>query len=418
MVIQHIKMKNNLFNKSICLLIACVLCTSLTLQTVNATYDKQFFANNDILFYDPTDTGCSNTNTVAGGDITYKLPATEGGTGNEEEIRADGTIPSTGEKVTFSELAKSLSQEYRDYAINMRWTYVGWTWNGHSKVADSEQASWFRQAPRIVLVTNPETGKSIYAAALESGPAPWTGVTNKSSVENTERTSWMAQDDGIGAGYVINTPSWYTGRVSGLTPTASSYLGDGQDIQSYYNKKGPKLTYQWAANQNVTPGPTTDTAISNNCSGDSVTGNKIADTAISYVTEKNGASDIYKQAVAQYSSGKDYTDCGRFVGTVMRASGADPNYPQTGTSVQYKYVSTSDKYEIIQFSGQGDDILKPGDILLITSATTSSGYGHTSIWTGTEKKLASASLGSHTPQLESSASWFSKLSGSVIARLK
>ena len=76
--------------------------------------------------------------------------------------------------VTWSQHA-ALGQPYRDFYITMRWSYAAWNWDGTSTAIDQAQFTWFAEKPRLVLVTNPRTGASIVAAALEAGPAPWVG---------------------------------------------------------------------------------------------------------------------------------------------------------------------------------------------------------------------------------------------------
>lgn len=171
----------------------------------------------------------------------HKLPAATGGTGLEESINESGAIPSGG-KVTFSGFAK-LGQNYRDFYITMRWRYRLWAWNGHSQKGP-EDVGWYSAQPRKVLVTNPENGKSIVAAILESGPAPWTGTPEG---KGNPPAYWQ--------GFIDGTPGGYKGRVAGFPPAAFDYLGDGADIQRYKDGSGPDLIYKWA-DQNAEPGPT------------------------------------------------------------------------------------------------------------------------------------------------------------------
>ena len=99
----------------------------------------------------------------------------------------------------------------------------------------------------------------------------------------------------------------------------------------------------------------------------------------------------------------------------MRVSGSDTSYPQVGTDNQLAYVKNHpEKYQLIPFFGKSDSELQPGDILLISSGQ----YGHTSLWTGSQKKLASASENDFVPKYISSASWFSQKNDSYIVRLK
>jgi|GEM_PF-1114946 len=81
-----------------------------------------------------------------------------------------------------------------------------------------------------------------------------------------------------------------------------------------------------------------------------------------------------------------FSDCGVFVATVMRASGADPSYPKRGTGVQLNYLRHSSRYTEIPHVKSTKD-LQPGDILVTTEGT-----GHTYIYTGPQPtgKLTSA----------------------------
>lgn len=67
-----------------------------------------------------------------------------------------------------------------------------------------------------------------------------------------------------------------------------------------------------------------------------------------------------------------FTDCGVFVSTVMRSSGADESFPIRGTAVMQSYLRGSDKYETFHPSSVGD--LQSGDILFLN--------GHIFIYTG------------------------------------
>lgn len=174
----------------------------------------------------------------------YELPATKGGTGLEGAITSGGVIEGKTEPVTFQNHA-SLGKEYRDYYITMRWNYAKWNWNGTAADIDNEQMNWFREKPRLVIVTNPKTKKSIVAAALEAGPAPWTGVDRNNN--NDPKQGWNNPQKG--------TPDQYKGRVSGLPPQAFDALGMTSSDQRI-DGSGPDLVYAWAPDQDAKPGPT------------------------------------------------------------------------------------------------------------------------------------------------------------------
>ncbi|MCL2037494.1 hypothetical protein FWG95_00565 [Candidatus Saccharibacteria bacterium] len=222
---------------------------------------NDFYATNNIFFY--SDNACLSSlvssipgsTSTSGSDISFAIPATSGKAGLEEAVLENGALISnpSGPKVTFSGFA-ALGQEYRDYYITMRWGYVAWYWNGKSATTDGGPAylAWMREAPRIVKVTNPDNGKSIYAAAIEAGPAPWTGVDTYSN--NDPKQGWSNPQ--------VGTPSGYTGRVSGFPPVAFDYL---EIKQGMYNGTGTVLTYEWAADQSVKPGPTDGSGGSGGC---------------------------------------------------------------------------------------------------------------------------------------------------------
>ena len=196
-----------------------------------------------------TTSSIAATGTAAAGAtpaMSYPLPATTGTTGVEEAVNSAGQVPSgrgVG-TITFSKFA-ALGDDYDNYYITMRWNYVAWNYNGTSTGVDNAQYNWFAAAPRMVLVTNPRTGKSIIAPAMESGPAPWVGVA--SGPTDTDTT-------GIWKNPTRGTPAGYKGIVSGFPPKAIAALGA---TPGYLGQAGDSLVYQWAPDQSAKPGPTT-----------------------------------------------------------------------------------------------------------------------------------------------------------------
>ncbi|HEY5152561.1 MAG TPA: N-acetylmuramoyl-L-alanine amidase [Candidatus Saccharimonadales bacterium] len=117
----------------------------------------------------------------------------------------------------------------------------------------------------------------------------------------------------------------------------------------------------------------------------------------------------YAAALQQYNAG-NYTgnvgnDCGVFVSTVIRASGVDPNYPQSGTGAQWSYVvAHPEKYDV-QYNVTSFSDLQPGDILIVGGPGGSNAAGHTWIYVGKQPGpqgfySASASQGSRTGNLD------------------
>jgi len=109
-------------------------------------------------------------------------------------------------------------------------------------------------------------------------------------------------------------------------------------------------------------------------------------------------SRFYRNAVNRVGAGAgastNFTDCGVFVATVVRASGVDPHYPTITTSVQEEYVKNSPKWKIIENRGSATKI-QEGDIF-VTS-------GHTYIVVKHDGKLmvAEGSQYNHGPYVDS-----------------
>jgi murein DD-endopeptidase MepM/ murein hydrolase activator NlpD len=128
--------------------------------------------------------------------------------------------------------------------------------------------------------------------------------------------------------------------------------------------------------------------------------------------EQGDATPAYQAALPKYNStsgDRVWSDCGRFVATVMRMSGADPDYPMVYTPTQEHYLRTSGKYDV--FDTISMDQLQPGDIFI--------GPGHTYLFVGKFGKYNSAagSLGDHVPE----AGYAYKVGvpgGFAVARLK
>ena len=203
------------------------------------------FGVNHITQYQPGSTGCTASSVSSQGVSKlegFELPATHGKTGDEGKVDDNGNLVTTGHPVRFSKFAK-LGQPWRDFYITMRWNYTDWNWNGTNTGIDDKQLAWMSQKARLVLVTNPRTGKSIIADAMEAGPGPWTGVDPHSN--NDPKQGWKNPQHG--------TPPAYTGRVSGFPPAAIDALGAKQGMAG---GSGDDLVYSWAPDQNATPGPT------------------------------------------------------------------------------------------------------------------------------------------------------------------
>lgn len=115
-------------------------------------------------------------------------------------------------------------------------------------------------------------------------------------------------------------------------------------------------------------------------------------------TDPSIAKPEFVEAMEKFNDGSSgyvpYSDCGRFVATVMRMSGADKDFPKVSTGVQFDYMKDSGKYDYWHAVPPGG--MKPGDIL--------NGPGHTYLYVGPwgaeggGYDSASGSLGDHVPE--------------------
>ena len=108
-------------------------------------------------------------------------------------------------------------------------------------------------------------------------------------------------------------------------------------------------------------------------------------------TRKTGTAK-YQDALRQVNNVGDQSDCGRFVSTVLRSSGVDPNFPSVGTSAILSYLKNQTSlYEAIPNTGD-TSILQSGDILSVP--------GHIKLVVSINGKLqeVQASLNGHAPE--------------------
>lgn len=177
------------------------------------------------------------------------------------------------------------------------------------------------------------------------------------------------------------------------------------DYATYGNPRQPDGAVTTGEGDSTTPNATCGTT-----GGAGIVAGNIVQTAVGLAWDRNvgdssppfekASTTAYQGALKQYSKGGNvggdigYTDCGRFVGTVMEASGVDPDYPDVGTWIAADYVRAHpEKYEIIENVNDTSQ-LQPGDILI-------DGPNHTYIYVGSQPNgfdIREASYGSRVPQ--------------------
>ena len=227
--------------------------------------------------------------------------------------------------------------------------------------------------------------------------------------------------------YAAGEYNWGGGNVQSHTSDSSPLTDAPKETQNYLkniyelfnsdftksghpNYRDPTSTGEGGNGSSVVSA----SSCANNTGG--VHAGSIVETAKGLINKDNPgtASQAYRDARAKYNkeAGDDMTDCGKYVATVMRASGADPDYPSAGTSIQRNYVMNSPKYTIINTKSPSD--LQPGDILV--------NNGHTMLYIGDQGNgnvAAEASLGDHPPRYANIGRVQTQLgfSDNVVARL-
>lgn len=227
--------------------------------------------------------------------------------------------------------------------------------------------------------------------------------------------------------YAAGEYNWGGGNVQSHTSDSSPLTDAPKETQNYLkniyelfnsdftksghpNYRDPTSTGEGGNGSSVVSA----SSCANNTGG--VHAGSIVETAKGLINKDNPSksSQAYIDARAKYNpeAGGDMTDCGKYVATVMRASGADPDYPSAGTSIQRNYVMNSPKYTIINTKSPSD--LQPGDILV--------NNGHTMLYIGDQGNgnvAAEASLGDHPPRYANIGRVQTQLgfSDNVVARL-
>jgi len=187
------------------------------------------------------------------------------------------------------------------------------------------------------------------------------------------------------------------------------------DPAALYSKRIPAAEMIYNFYSSLSPLSPVATTSADNCIQDNVNAAGIVATAVNLANKtpatdgmvnKSDASPEYQAVKDKYSPGggnETWSDCGRFVATVIKSSGTDANYPTVGVSNQLSYINKNpSKYKTIKNAQYND--LKPGDIVIISGTATVNGktevVGHTLIYTGQNNyPITEASLYQRVPSV-------------------
>ena len=396
-----------------------ILAIFLTLFPFNPTsaLNTGFYSINNILYYDPTAAATCSTSSTSSSDGSsgtaaedlkdfvrkYVKMAVE--TNKKygtpyETVLAQGVIESGYGKSGLTVKAN-----------NFHGIKAGGNWSG--EVIDMETEEEYASGRTTIV-----DGFRKYPT-VEAG---WLGYGE--FITSNSRYSEALKYPGDPRKYLQEIKNAGYATDSQYVSTVTEYIDKIEQIVKEENLSPPSSQIQVEGGNNN--GANAQNASATGCTANgskSAAGGSIVETAKRLAWEdgrhvdSDGAKPEYKQARQQYNpeAGGDYTDCGKYVATVMRMSGADPNYPPAGTAVQRPYVlSHPEKFYTKESPGMSD--LQPGDILIYNN-----GQGHTLIYTG---DLGNGFVGAQASQFDYSPTyikqgtveWMLGNSGVVLAR--
>lgn len=359
----------------IVLAVSIAAATSLTTNQVFA-YDQQFYSSNDILFYNPdASSACSSTASTS----TASVPLTDNPTLKQIfQLLINGGMNAVQAAAVMGNMyaESSFISDRHEVGNDIGYGLVQWSFGRRTNL---ENFAKQKGVPASDVTMQIEflfkEYNSSYKSRLSSTPF-------KDGTDITASTkAWMM---------IFEAPM----------------MSPANDPAALNSKRIPAANTIYGLYQSLAPSSTALSATSTsscNATGNGAVAGNIVATALNLAltapvkngtTAKSDARDTYQTAKMQYNPTTDWTDCGGFVSTVMKASGVDPNYP-LGTSVEGAYVRAHpEKYKVIDNPSPTGSDLQPGDILISTTA------GHTMLYTGqTGTPYADASLGGRVPSV-------------------
>ena len=390
-------------------LVTILLLPQSTLALTEADYPAQ-----NIRLYDPKSSACTEAAGSVSADLSKNIPSDWGKIFSAAAEKFD-VNPNFLAALYLTEQGntwKPLNSQWASSQVGASgpMQFMPGTWAGHAQDGNGDGKA---------EVTNP------YDAVFGAAHLIKSMGTDKKTPLGDIGSPWKRQPKTIL--YAAGEYNWGGGNVQSHTSDSSPLTDAPTETQNYlkniyelfnsdFTKSGHPNYRDPASTGEGSNGSSVVSASScaNNTGG--VHAGSIVETAKGLINKDNPgtASQAYRDARAKYNkeAGDDMTDCGKYIATVMRASGADPDYPSAGTSIQRNYVMNSPKYTIIKTKSPSD--LQPGDILV--------NNGHTMLYIGDQGNgnvAAEASLGDHPPRYANIGRVQTQLgfSDNVVARL-
>jgi hypothetical protein len=353
---------------------------SVTLVQPVKAYDEAFYSSNDILFYNPdASSSCSSTASTS----TASVPLTDNPPLKQifQLLINGGMNAGQASAVMGNMYAESgFNSDRHEIGNDLGYGLVQWT--NHPIGSSTGRRTNLEKFAASKGVPNSDIPMQIEYLLNEYNSS------YKSSLNSTPFKD--------GTDIAASTKAWMMiFEIPAMSPA--------NDPAALNSKRIPAADTIYGLYSSLAPLSSGVTTSGCNVTGNGAVAGNIVATALNLAltspvkdgtTSKSDARDTYQTAKQQYNPTTDWTDCGGFVSTVMKASGVDPNYP-LGTSVEADYVRAHpEKYTIINNPSLTGSDLQPGDILISTTA------GHTMLYTGqTGTPYADASLGGRVPSV-------------------
>ena len=337
--------------------------------------DESFYSQNDILFYNPCSEACSadsTTSVVVGNASGIPLTTVDYLDGLGVQAKADG--PENKNRYMYAESQTGLKWQV---LAALHYREAGMVEN--ASIVDGSPLGSGQNEDGVTIVSDPNQDAVVAAELFITLAKKIYGIDPSIYGDTMTIEQWgsafLAYDTGL----------LYKQR--GKTYDLSPYVMNGFDEQH--------LGMAWLGSpfdrdEDRTAG-TKDRdragalsvmvylkaiTVESECSPSGAVFGDIVQTALSFANDTpasdgtnqpSDAKQAYRDAMPKYN-GTDatypqITDCGRFVSTVMRASGADPEFPPVGVGKLTSYMNNSPKYQSLGTVAFAD--LRPGDIMAI-----------------------------------------------------
>ena len=412
-MIKCIRYKN-IFT-TICLIVSMSIAQPIVLA---AEYPDSYITNN-ILWYKNNDSAeCSSAAGSVSAELSKNIPSDWGKifSAAAEKFNVNPNFLAALYLTEQGNTWKPLNSQWASSPVGASgpMQFMPGTWNGHKQDGDGDGKA---------DIMNP------YDAVFAAAHLIQSMSTDKNTPLGDIGSPWKREPMTIL--YAAGAYNWGGGNIQNHTSDSSPLTDSPKETQNYLKNiyelfnsdftKSGHPNYKDPASTGEGGSGNSSVSASNCANSGGVHAGSIVETAKGLINKDNPGtpSQAYIDARAKYNpeAGGDMNDCGKYVSTVMRASGADPDYPPAGTSIQRNYVINSSKYTIINTKSPSD--LQPGDILVYSG---SGSYGHTMIYIGDQgdgNVAVEASLGDHPPRYANIGRVQTQLgySTNVVARL-